>query len=412
MPSWFFHPDRCAPVPKACGADCQSAADWQSASNSGGYQPPRRIPSCPTIILLLAASAFAAAAEPHWDIQYSYRQVDSTLSINDFLFTSETRGVLCGFTTDRRGKENPLVMVTTDGGRHWSETPVKEAGLSMFFLDDSTGWMVTEKGIWQTTESGRSWTKMKSAPSGMLRIWFLDKKHGYTAGLEKRVFETVNGGDTWTLLPISQEAQGDPTYTTYGEIAFSEDGGIIAGWNIPPRPGGPDWMEPERAAKRRQLPNLTILLQTANGGKTWAKSEASVFGQVTRISLAPQGVALGLVEYKDEFEYPSEVYRINTRLDGSSVSAFRDKSRAITDVRTFAGSNRGLIAGYETSGTIYRSPIPGKLKVLTSDDLENWTEMTVDYRAVAHRAMISGPDENHLWIATDTGMILKLVTTQ
>jgi len=65
-------------------------------------------------------------------------------------------------------------------------------------------------------------------------------------------------------------------------------------------------------------------------------------------------------------------------------------------VRTFAGSKLGLIAGYETEGTIYHSPIPGKLKVLTSDDLETWREMTVDYRAVAHRAMIAGPDEKHL----------------
>jgi hypothetical protein len=362
--------------------------------------------------LLLALSLVAQGAEPHWDIQYNYRQVDSALSINDFLFTSETRGIVCGFTTDRRGKENPLVLTTRDGGAHWTETPVKEAGLSMFFLDDSIGWMVTDKGIWETAESGRSWTKLKAAPSGLLRVWFLDKNHGYAAGLEKRVFETTNGGDTWTLLPIAVEAQGDATYTTYGEIAFSGNNGIISGWNIPPRRGGPDWMETERVGKRPQLPNLTILLQTTDAGKTWTKSEASVFGQVTRISMAPHGIALGLIEYRDEFEYPSEVYRVNTRLNGSSDSVFRDKTRAITDVRTFAGSNRGLIAGFETEGTIYRGPVPGKLKVLTSDDLENWQEMRVDYRAVAHRAMIAGPDENHLWIATDTGMILKLVTTE
>jgi hypothetical protein len=47
--------------------------------------------------------------------------------------------------------------------------------------------------------------------------------------------------------------------------------------------------------------------------------------------------------------------------------------------------------------------------VLTSDDLTNWTEMMVDYRAVAHAALITGPDDKHVWIATDTGMILKLV---
>jgi hypothetical protein len=396
MPSWFSRLARGAAVVKKRKAE-----------------KGRLMRSRPTIFglaALLIFSTLTVAADPHWDIQYNYHQVDSALSINDFLFTSATKGIVCGFTTDRHGKENPLVLVTKDVGKTWAELPVKEAGLSLFFLDDSDGWMVTEKGVWQTVEGGRSWTKVKSAPSGLLRIWFLDKKHGFAAGLEKRVFETTNGGETWTLLPIATEAQGDATYTTYGEIAFSGDNGIIAGWNVPPRKGGPDWMEPERAARRPQLPNLTILLQTRDAGKTWTKSEASIFGQITRINMAPQGIALGLVEYKDEFEYPSEVYRINTLLHGNSDSVFRDKSRAITDVRVFAGSNKGVIAGYETEGSIYRSPIPGKLKVLTSDDLENWHEMPVDYKAVAHRAMISGPDENHLWIATDTGMILKLVT--
>jgi hypothetical protein len=36
--------------------------------------------------------------------------------------------------------------------------------------------------------------------------------------------------------------------------------------------------------------------------------------------------------------------------------------------------------------------------------------MPVDYRAVAHSVLLTGPDENHVWAATDTGMILKLVT--
>ena len=357
----------------------------------------------------LGLGALHATAASHWDVQYNYRQLDSTLSITDFLFTSQTRGIVCGFTTDRRGKESPLVLTTNDGGAHWASTPVKETGVAMYFLDDSTGWMVTDKGIWQTAESGRSWTKLKGAPSGILRIWFLDKKHGFAAGLEKRVFETTNGGDTWTLLPISKDAQGDATFTTYGEIAFAGNRGIISGWNVPPRPGGPDWMEPERAAKRPQLPNLTILLQTADGGQTWKKEETSIFGQITRISLANGGKSLGLIEFKDEFQFPSEVYQIDMRAGGKSTSSFKQKDRAITDVRAFDGTSHGLIAGYETEGSIYRSPIPGKLKVLRSDDLEHWDEMPVDYRAVAHRAMIAGPDEEHLWIATDTGMILKLV---
>ena len=34
--------------------------------------------------------------------------------------------------------------------------------------------------------------------------------------------------------------------------------------------------------------------------------------------------------------------------------------------------------------------------------------MAVDYRAVARRVILSGADEQNLWLATDNGMILKL----
>ncbi len=357
---------------------------------------------------LFALSLAATAADRRFNIQYRYRQADSSLTIDDLAFPSATRGIACGATTDRHDNDHPVVLVTSDGGAHWAETPVKESCVSLFFLDDSTGWMVTDKGIWQTVESGRSWKKLK-APAGMLRVWFLDAKNGFAVGLEKRVVQTMDGGETWTQVPASKDVQGDPEFTTFGQIAFAGKNGIISGWNIPPRKGGPDWMEPEKAQGRKQIPTLSVLLQTTDGGVTWEKSETSLFGQITRVSMTPQGTALGLIEFKDEFEYPSEVFSVNLHT-GQSDRTFREKDRAITDVRLFAGANRGILAGYETTGTIYHSPVPGKLKVLTSDDLENWREIPVDYRAVAHRAIIAGPDENHLWIATDTGIILNLVT--
>jgi len=51
--------------------------------------------------------------------------------------------------------------------------------------------------------------------------------------------------------------------------------------------------------------------------------------------------------------------------------------------------------------------VPSKVQVLRSKDFAVWTEMAVDYRAVAHRAMLAIADEKNLWIATDSGMILK-----
>ncbi len=186
------------------------------------------------------------AAEPHWNIQYHYRQVDSSLTINDLAFPSATRGIACGSTTDRHNNEHPLVLVTSDGGQHWTETPVKESCMSLFFLDDSTGWMVTDKGIWQTAESGRSWKKLK-VPAGMLRVWFLDAGHGFAAGLEKRVFQTTDGGESWTLVPVSKDVQGDAEYTTSARSPSPENMASFQAGTFRPARGGPDWMEPEKA---------------------------------------------------------------------------------------------------------------------------------------------------------------------
>jgi hypothetical protein len=55
-----------------------------------------------------------------------------------------------------------------------------------------------------------------------------------------------------------------------------------------------------------------------------------------------------------------------------------------------------------------RSIAPGNVKVFKSTDMKAWTEMAVDYRAVARRVILSGADEQNLWLATDSGMILKL----
>jgi hypothetical protein len=67
-----------------------------------------------------------------------------------------------------------------------------------------------------------------------------------------------------------------------------------------------------------------------------------------------------------------------------------------------------ILAAVEPPGRLRSAPIPGKVKLLTSTDLKTWTEMAVDYRAVARRLVLAGPDREHLWAATDTGMILRL----
>jgi hypothetical protein len=221
----------------------------------------------------------------------------------------------------------------------------------------------------------------------------------------------MDGGASWTKLPIANEPKSNAKFTSYTWIDFAPGNrsGIIVGASRPPRRDAqrlPEWLDPETAASRREWPALSILLETQDGGKNWKPSTVSIFGHITRVRLGPRYNGLALMEYTESFPWASEVYLLNWA-NGKSSSLFRDKRRAITDVATPA-SGLAYLAGYEITGALRHGPIPGKLKVLESTDWKNFQEMEVDYRAVANRAILATAGEKDLWIATDTGMILKL----
>ncbi len=361
------------------------------------------------LVLLAALCAAPLFSADKWEVQYSYSQMQSSLYINDLKFPSAKRGIAAGYIFENK-KSKPTVLVTSDGGLHWTPIPVKDIGTSLFFLDDTLGWMVTDNGIWQTEEAGRSWHKLL-LPKDMkdiLRIGFLDRQHGWAAGERKQVWQTTDGGTTWAPLAAAAEPQTNALYTTYGMISFANaHDGIIAGWNEPPRYNKvPDWMDPEAARNRRQWPSTLVLLQTRDAGKTWDTSTASIFGRVTKISFAPDGASVGLIEFTNNFEWPSEVYRVDGH-SGKSTRIFRRADRAISDVMLLPGGTVYL-SGIQSTGVVHNSPIPGKVKILRSTDMESWEEMPVDYKVEAHRTFLAAPDEDNVWVATDTGTILKL----
>jgi len=142
--------------------------------------------------------------------------------------------------------------------------------------------MVTDNAFWFTAESGKSWKKiapqikpdkkMGPTPAGGLitRVWFVDAHRGFACGLQKAVYETKDGGATWTVVAEAAQPAGDPSHTNYTRIAFDGLNGVIVGVSTPPRhddPALPSWMEPERAARRKQVPTLTLMLESRNGGK-------------------------------------------------------------------------------------------------------------------------------------------------
>jgi photosystem II stability/assembly factor-like uncharacterized protein len=353
------------------------------------------------LLLTLLLGRLANGAE--WSVSYFFDDQRDILRFTDLAFPSADRGIAVGFIEDQRGvrSNRSVAIVTADGGKNWAQVKLDEQPFSLFFLDDSTGWMVTAQGIWKTDESGRTWKRMsKHSPGSLLRVWFLDAKHGFAVGREKTVLETFDGGKNWKPVKAAKEPVGNANFAIYSQIAFLNDKfGLIAGSAIPPTRRGFN-------SAGRQVPTMTIQLQTNDGGVTWKPSSAPLLGELSGIELRGADGLL-LFTFANQFEVPSEVYRLKTR-GGDTVSAFREKNRRVTDMALFDG--HAFLAAVEPPRLAKEvAELPGKIHVLESTDLKEWTEIPVDYRANGAWPVISGPDPQHMFLATDNGMILRLI---
>jgi hypothetical protein len=361
--------------------------------------------------MLVLAAGLAARAEntARFRLQYFYDQAHSTFVIADLKFPSPRRGIAVGAIYEGNHAK-PMSALTTDGGAHWSLVPLKEVGESLFFLNDSLGWLVTTKGLWQTEESGRSWRKLK-APAGLEQVHFVDANHGWAVGARKQLYETKNGGVDWDELPVVDDVNSSEEYTRFVWIEFADKNvGMIGGWSKPPRKGErrlPDWIDPETASHRREWPQLGILLDTRDAGKTWTPSTMSLFGQITAAKLSPEGWGVGLIEFSDAFDWPSEVFFLDWK-SGKQKRVYREKDTKVTDLAIAAPAGPVYLGAIEHFGNLQQLPIPRKVKIIRSDDIDHWTEMPVDYRAVARRVILATAGPDNIWAATDTGMILKL----
>jgi photosystem II stability/assembly factor-like uncharacterized protein len=360
---------------------------------------PVRFPSA-FICVYLWLILFSLSAAPRWNIQFNYDRADSNFAIEDLECPTAQHCVAAGSIDDKKGHEEGAVVVTSDGGLHWMQYAVKERPVSLFFLNDSQGWMVTDKGLWSTLEGGRAWIKIQSR-KGILQAWFLDADRGYIGGLKGLVQETKDGGKSWVQLEASEKAPA-PQSLNYDIISFQGTHGIIVG---APDPSAPVLSNP----KSEPVPSgKLVVLETQDGGKNWAYGTIPVYGELAQLRISDQGFVASVILYTDP-KYPVSSAVFKTPLgspDGNVIFAERD--RAATDLALLSDGGAVLVA-IEPPGNSTQVPIPGKLKILKSANLKVWREMDVDYRAVAQRAVIASPDAQHMWVATDTGTILKLM---
>ncbi len=107
----------------------------------------------------------------------------------------------------------PWVFHTSDNGEEWEVYPILEAEgricQDIFAINDSTAWISTNgltsdslRGLFKTTDGGKSWTEKFDAAAGGGFIHFFDDTSGIAIH-DQFMAHTIDGGENWeNLSPI------------------------------------------------------------------------------------------------------------------------------------------------------------------------------------------------------------------
>ncbi|HYO80828.1 MAG TPA: YCF48-related protein [Bryobacteraceae bacterium] len=355
-------------------------------------------------LLITCTAALAGRLE----LKFFHDEEGEQLEFRQISFVSPRRGLAIG-TLQKGSSRQPLAMVTTDGGQSWTRSALPAEPYSMYCLKDSSCWLVTNKGIYISAESGTDWKRI-SREKFITRVWFNSLQRGWAIGARRKIVETRDGGKTWTPIAALQDVKSSENRTVFHDIVFFDGKhGLITGRSERLEPEEvPIWLDADPTG-RRESPTLSVVLQTTDGGETWKTSTTSMFGRLSELDGHGQlQFAVAVVEFDRYFNFPSEVYRINLKT-GANDRVLRMKDFAVTDVVVLP-DGRTLAAGFRPSGLLARTPVPGKVRVMeTTADMELWRDIDVDYRALGHRATLAYGGAAGLWVATDGGMLLKLV---
>lgn len=144
-------------------------------------------------------------------------------TIQDFYFPSDSVGYAVG--------DGGAVMKTTDQAATW--TPLSTGQFSdyytVFFIDDSLGYVAGSNGGRKTVDGGQNWTAIFPSGSYIQSLIFLTPDSGYAVTYGGDVTKTIDGGTTWTPFANGVTDQGlmDATIANNKIVAVGSRGDVF-----------------------------------------------------------------------------------------------------------------------------------------------------------------------------------------
>ncbi len=119
-------------------------------------------------------------------------ELDSGISDNLYsvFFIDENLGWAAG---------KDVILITSDGGSSWSQSPLIGVNNSIHFVTSSLGWVCNSQGmIFKTTDGGINWLLSHTESSKELTsISFLNENLGIASGYNRTILFTSDGGENW-----------------------------------------------------------------------------------------------------------------------------------------------------------------------------------------------------------------------
>jgi photosystem II stability/assembly factor-like uncharacterized protein len=235
------------------------------------------------------------------------RQRTSSLAwLHSVFFLDQNRGWAVG----SRG----TLLSTSDGGKSWQKSnPTEDAIRDIYFSDESNGWLVCERNIYdlqsndepraylmKTTDGGQQWKRVNRQGAAfdarLMRAIFTRSGRGWAFGEGGAVYTTHDGGASWIKL------QAPTPYLLLGGTFIDENSGWLVGAGatiLQTSDGGDTWHRSRMPDTARLRFNAVSFVDTRLG---WAVGSAGSVYRTTNGGLSWQaqtsGVAVDLLDVK------------------------------------------------------------------------------------------------------------------